>query len=833
MVASSAIGLSLLAMLLAGGAGGLPPVGAPLPLDPVMSAIAPEECLWYSASAGVGPADPASKNETELLFAEPQVQRLMAELEKQITAAVRRAGGPNREQRVVAAQAPKIAKALLSRPVAAYVEDVQPGPNRSVKVEAALVLNAGDGKAELAGAVQELLALAAEQGMKATAESAGGVDWQRLPLPPQMPPVRIGWKDAYLVLAVGEGTPAKLLVRMNGAAPEWLTRIRAEHPIERELTIGYVNVAGILGRVKPLVEQQNPPAWQVVERLGLTSIKALHGVTGFDASGTASLAHIQTDGSRPGLLAFLPHDPLSADDLTLVPKDALVAGAVRLNLGEVVDQAVALASQFNPRMKEDFERHMWEVETNLGVNPREDVVGSLGETWVVYLPGGDLMSSWLNAAAAVRVKDPAKLRSAVAKLVDVAKSEMGRGGEASIATSTVGGATVYSLQFNREPVPFSPSLCVTDDWVVIGLMPAAIQSAVERKAEGSLASSAAVKDALSAKPAPAALMYQDTPALVRSAYPWLQIGVQMISGPLRREGIEIDVTALPAPDTIFKHLRPTIAALASSDDGFHMTARGTLPGGGNMVGAVPVVAALLLPAVAKARESAQQAQEMNNMRQIALAAMNYEAVTGQMPSDVYGADGKPLLSWRVRLLPYLDETALSQQLKMDEPWDSPHNRALLMNIPQVFRSPSAPAAPGLTRILGFKGEGAIFPGNQNLKIRDITDGTSNTVFFVEAAPQAAVEWTKPVDIEFDAARPFAGLAQPSGEFLAAFVDGSVRKLSLGLSPETMKALTTRAGDEPIEYDSLAAPPAPWMYNQLQIQDQTAPTKDPAAEKIPG
>jgi hypothetical protein len=151
---------------------------------------------------------------------------------------------------------------------------------------------------------------------------------------------------------------------------------------------------------------------------------------------------------------------------------------------------------------------------------------------------------------------------------------------------------------------------------------------------------------------------------------------------------------------------------------------------------------------------------------------------------------------------------------MDEAWDSEHNKQLLATVPVQFMSLTEPLPAGHTRIVGFKGKDGMFPGDEKLGLRHITDGTSNTVFFVEASPEAAVEWTRPADIDFDPAKPFAGLAQPSGEFFAAFVDGSVRRLSLGIRDAVMKAIITRAGGEVVQYDDLSALPAPGIYEQL-------------------
>ena len=101
---------------------------------------------------------------------------------------------------------------------------------------------------------------------------------------------------------------------------------------------------------------------------------------------------------------------------------------------------------------------------------------------------------------------------------------------------------------------------------------------------------------------------------------------------------------------------------------------------------VPVMLALLLPAVQAAREAARRAQCTNNLKQIGLAMHNYASANGAFPpAAIYDANGKPLLSWRVLILPYLEQDSLYKQFHLAEPWDSPHNkRTLLAQVPPLF-----------------------------------------------------------------------------------------------------------------------------------------------------
>jgi prepilin-type processing-associated H-X9-DG protein len=205
----------------------------------------------------------------------------------------------------------------------------------------------------------------------------------------------------------------------------------------------------------------------------------------------------------------------------------------------------------------------------------------------------------------------------------------------------------------------------------------------------------------------------------------------------------------------------------------------------------------LLEGVQKVREAASRAVSVNNLKQLAVAMYNYHDKNGHLPpAAVYDKNGKPLLSWRVLLLPYLAQEKLYEEFHLDEPWDSDHNKKLLARMPQVFALNRDTAASGETVYQGFAGVGALFDGKKGTTFQAITDGTSNTLMFVEAAK--AVPWSKPEDLPFDAQKPLPKLGGHfPGGFNVAFCDGSVHFLSDKLDPATLRALITIAGGEVI------------------------------------
>jgi type II secretory pathway pseudopilin PulG len=221
-----------------------------------------------------------------------------------------------------------------------------------------------------------------------------------------------------------------------------------------------------------------------------------------------------------------------------------------------------------------------------------------------------------------------------------------------------------------------------------------------------------------------------------------------------------------------------------------------------MAAVIGILVALLLPAIQAAREAARRNQSMNNMKQLMLSLLNYHDAKKMLPANaIYSADGKPLLSWRVAILPYLDQEALYKEFHLDEPWDSPNNKPLIAKIPAVFVEPSYNVAPGKTPYLAIVGEQCGFDGtDKGLKLQQFTDGTSKTVMLVTANPDRAIEWTKPDDLPFDAKNPMAGLAAGPhpGIWLAAFADGSIHVVNNDTDPQTVKAMFTRNGQEQVQ-----------------------------------
>jgi prepilin-type processing-associated H-X9-DG protein len=223
--------------------------------------------------------------------------------------------------------------------------------------------------------------------------------------------------------------------------------------------------------------------------------------------------------------------------------------------------------------------------------------------------------------------------------------------------------------------------------------------------------------------------------------------------------------------------------------------------------------------VGRVRVAAARTSSANNLKQMALAMHNYHDSNGCLPpaqgpspqgmafNPGGGPGGAPKVSWRVLILPYIEEGSLYNQYNFNEPWDGPNNSKLLAMMPKVYKLPGDEMAPpGYTYYQVFVSSSssqpqALFSTDPNMRVRltDITDGSSNTLMIVEAA--TPVPWTKPDDIPFDPNGPVPRLGTHfNGGCNAAMADGSVRFLPGTISSTTLKALITRNGGEMVATD---------------------------------
>src|SRR5262249_11532942 len=172
-------------------------------------------------------------------------------------------------------------------------------------------------------------------------------------------------------------------------------------------------------------------------------------------------------------------------------------------------------------------------------------------------------------------------------------------------------------------------------------------------------------------------------------------------------------------------------------------------------------------------------QATNDLKELAVAVHNYESANGRMPpAAVRDKNGKVTVSWRVLLLPYLEQEKLYKEFRLEEPWDSDHNKKLIAKMPAIFRGTNAKLnSEWKTVYLAPIQKNSVFPPDgRNMSLGKVYDGTSNTVMFFEANDDSAVVWTRPDDLVIDIKKPHTGLIRTGQDhFLVAMCDGSVQR----------------------------------------------------------
>ena len=193
-------------------------------------------------------------------------------------------------------------------------------------------------------------------------------------------------------------------------------------------------------------------------------------------------------------------------------------------------------------------------------------------------------------------------------------------------------------------------------------------------------------------------------------------------------------------------------------------------------------------------------ENIDKFKQILLGMHNYHDTHKAFPPPDKARDetGKSKLSWRVHILPFIEENRLYKEFHLDEPWDSEHNKKLIERMPNGYKSRGTDIKPGHTTFLAPVGEDTVLGGEKATPISRILDGTSNTVMLVEVKPELAVPWTAPLDYAFDPEAPASGLqGGPEGRLLAAFADGSVHQLRGNLEAKILLLLFQKSDGQPI------------------------------------
>ena len=224
-----------------------------------------------------------------------------------------------------------------------------------------------------------------------------------------------------------------------------------------------------------------------------------------------------------------------------------------------------------------------------------------------------------------------------------------------------------------------------------------------------------------------------------------------------------------------------------------------------VISIISILIGMLLPAVQASRESARHTSCINNLKQVGLAIQNFESQRKELPPS---RNYDHYTTWAFLILPFLEQQRLYEQYDFDEPWDSPNNKIVGNTAIPVYSCPTDPSSgvlPNQTSYMVVTGPTTVFNGGQAARMRDILDGTSNTIMVVEAAG-SGVTWSQPVDIDAGNVTFPIGARNPNstgsfhpGGMNVAMCDGSVRFVSNAIARAVWDALITKAGGERVDF----------------------------------
>lgn len=785
-------------------------------LNDALAAAAPQECLLYVGWDKQFDYDASSNSTTEKLMAEPEVRSFIEDM-------ITRTGlmvpalddGQDSERAELLHQlGPKLADAIFKRRGCFFFESIKLDREEEIEgIKAALILDAGKEATKLAAGLAKALELDPQLSTDNGRDTYQGMVNENIK-------VVTTSTERMVVVAFGESVIEEISRRMaTQSVPDWLKDFKSAQGVKHISNVSYLNLAKIKSKITRFTGRQGAAT---IAAMGLDNAETLESCTGLTDNSSFSRLFLELDGRPEGMLDLSGPKGLVDDDLNQFPSDSLFASSVSLDLRRafgLFNTAILLMSNGRENLFEILD----DMQRETGVEVQQDIIANLGKSWTVYNGAGD---GWLTGLTmTTTVKNANGLTEATDKVIKTILKESRRARYGPEFTQRqVGDNTITSFTVRNTPIFVEPSWCIAEDRLIVGLYPQAVESALkfasdQDKTNGPLLSEKDFRFLRSSFSGDdpgtklLAMTHVDTASNFEISYPYMQVMTSVIKSGTSEftRGMPDQVAAqiselltgiyLPRARVIHRHLEPSLLAVRQTTDGIEFETRQTIPSL-DIGYAAPIAVGALLPAIKSSRAAAKRVTSQNNMRQLMLAALNYESAHMQFPPAYrVSKEGKKLLSWRVHILPFIEQNNLYQQFRHDEPWDSPNNIALLDKMPEVFRSPSSKAGPGKTVYRGIGGKSGILQplmadNSGAIGFGQITDGSSNTIFAIETSDELAIEWTKPsngIDPDsFDAEKFFGN--QVGGTNIT-MGDGSVQFISESVDSVTLKKLMTRSGGE--------------------------------------
>ena len=736
---------------------GIPPAGSANPAWGEVTGLVSEDqpiasFIWNEC----GKLDPEG-NGSEKWFSDPRLQGSLKKLKQAIVTLAKEQAPP-----LVARFATDVGWKLLSKAGVIEIESVDV-PNQTGK--ATLIVRLGDDEKLIADFLNDMM-------VEVEVESVIVGEEKLWPIPNAPIPITVGIHSGHLVAAVGPGQWEAVTQRIDESlsAPEWLTTRMDAVPIARRGQFGFVSIESFMA-ILPPEAVESPEFQRVRETLKLDGIKSFSITSGTDSISNVSMVYLEAD-KEEGLASIMDVSGIERSKLKEIPGDAISAVAVRFSPKTIME---LLRSTVPP---EFFERGLEEFASESGLDLERDIIDHLEGTIRTYQSGVVINPKQMGM---VRIKDELKFKKSLERINEVMR-RLAEEQNLEFYEGEKGGIQTWGI----KNFGVSAYWAVHQGELYISTNSRAIGSHIRKAASGSKSSildTELGKQVLAESKSlglegPIMVQHYDFDQIVETVVPLIQ-GAFAFLPPEAKDMIDFGPDDFPPIESLLG-LRNTNSMMFKSNSGYVGISRYDTPVAFELstVAVVGVGVGMLLPAVQQAREAARRTASMNNQRQLVLAMHNYHAANDSLP-PAYTVDeeGNPLLSWRVAILPYMEQQELYDQFHHDEPWDSDHNIQLLEKMPEFLKNPSMDGQSGWTDYVAPVSDDSVLSPGVGSDFDSITDGTANTVMVMEVGASQQVPWTSPQDIEIDMLESLELDNGHPGSVICAMADGSVRMVS--------------------------------------------------------
>jgi len=529
-------------------------------------------------------------------------------------------------------------------PIALTLIDIGPGPKDRPAISAALLIELGKDRAAFA---KQLDALLLNAKVRVTEATLGQVTYRTASSDGDL--ISLGFAGNTFFLTIGERTARTLLsVKPAGSLKTDKAFIanRKDTAGENEQLVWCVDAA----KLKVRIEKANPAAaapgarrngmaaeraraLKIPDALGFGRVSAVSGSVRVVDKGLLTRVRILTPTPHRGLLLPLAGAPLKESDLAAIPDDTIFLGAMNLSPAALYAEILTVARQIDPDAEKKILSGIAEAEKELGISISKDILANLSDTWML-ISAPSLGGLGTGTVLTVDAKDPKKLQAAINKIKAHFEKQFGPAGPRRR------GPRIETIKHGKHEMlvlhtgaPVAPTLAICGNKLYLALWPQVVAAAADNSGKKPLTRNAAFK-ALRARMSSkaSAVVYIDTPSLVRNIYNIVLIGWTALASEARGFGdapVSPEGNWLPALPKIEKYLSPEIAAVSSDAKGITLESYGSLPVISNYLTAgmstIPAAAALLVPAIQKAQGQARQTASKTNLKQIGVAIALYQS----------------------------------------------------------------------------------------------------------------------------------------------------------------------------------------------------------------